>query len=87
MLLVCESPKHCPDCKDLTVDAQESAMVAYAIEHLRNDSVREDLRKLSTESAADREAGLRKMAEDADVAGCELADVVKAAAAQTQPPN
>ena len=81
VLLVCESPKHCTDCKDLPLQTQESAMIAYTLEHLRNEDVRADLRGLQSKSAADREAGLRKMAEEAGIAGCELADVINAAAA------
>lgn len=73
--LLCESPKHCAECLKLEPAAQIPALFEYSAQHVRNGKLQDQISKLLTLPYEERVPALRKMASDADVAGCELADL------------
>ncbi len=86
--LICEAPKHCAPCKEQEGAQRVKSLQQYIDEHLRNEDAKEAL--LSLKDAPYNEQGkqLRRMATEAGVAGCGMADVmdsVTAAGPMAQP--
>ena len=76
MQLICEAPKHCKPCEAEQGEAKLRALDQYIEKHLRNEDAKQAL--LSLKDAPHNEQGkqLRRMAEDAGLSGCPMADVM-----------
>ncbi|MEM6993275.1 MAG: hypothetical protein AAF721_22370 [Myxococcota bacterium] len=78
MQLICEAPKHCEPCKSQEGSAQLQALQKYIDTHLRNEDAKQALLSLKDAPVNEQGKQLRRMATEAGIAGCAMADVMDA---------
>lgn len=86
MQLICDAPKHCKECEGKQGEDKLRALDGYIEQHLRNEDAKQAL--LSLKDAPHHEQGkqLRRMATEAGLSSCPMADVMDEVAPSTPAP-
>lgn len=86
MQLICDAPKHCKECEAEQGEDKLRALDGYIEQHLRNEDAKQAL--LSLKDAPHHEQGkqLRRMATEAGLSSCPMADVMDEVAPSTPAP-